>query len=107
MEAVDQTQFRIFRQIGDEFVLRSFKALRENPPDVAPPKAVLRGMRIFRHIGILMMMPMIRRPPQDTFLGSRGTAESHQELHHAAHTVSLMGKITMISTGDEKHAGVI
>jgi hypothetical protein len=64
-------------------------------------------VQIFLLIGMLMMMPMMRRPPERTPLEG-GTAYPRQdELKEAAGTVGPVGKVTMVSGCDPEHADYV
>src|ERR1700733_12142299 len=67
-------------------------------------------MDVLVGIGMLVMMPMMGRPPQRALLGRRAPQKSEAKLEPAARLVTPMGEVAMKSTGDaelpdEEHKG--
>src|ERR1700742_260109 len=72
---------------------------------MSPPEpALARGMHIVWLIGVLMMVPMMRCPPQRTLLHGGTTDPRQHELKPAAGFVTAMRKVTMVRPGDTEHA---
>lgn len=51
-----------------------------------------------------MVLTMMRRPPQRSFLQSAATEASDEELHHPAGFVGAMREIAMVAGRDAEHA---
>src|SRR5215472_14209782 len=61
-------------------------------------------MQIFFLIGVPMVMPMMRRPPERTLLHCGAADPCQDELKPAARAVRAVGKVTMVSSRDSEHA---
>jgi hypothetical protein len=53
---------------------------------------------------MLMVAPVMRRPPEWTLLKGRTSKPRHNKLKHAARLICLVRKIAMITRGDPEHA---
>jgi hypothetical protein len=53
---------------------------------------------------MLMVVAMVRRPPQRTALRGAGTQHAKQELRRAAGFKGLVGEIPVVKSRDRKHA---
>ena len=75
------------------------------PAHMAPEKPVLAcRMYVLRLIGMHMVMPMLRCPPQRATLYARGTDQGEDELRRARGAKRIVRKIAMVKAGDRKHA---
>ena len=61
-------------------------------------------MDVLIGIGMLVMMPMLRRPPECPLLRRGAAQEGEAKLEEAARFIASMGEITMKSPGDPKFA---
>ena len=61
-------------------------------------------MKVQFLIGMAMMMAMVRRPPEDAFLGGAHGHEGDYELKGTAGFKGAVRKIAVVSGGNEKHA---
>jgi hypothetical protein len=50
-----------------------------------------------------MVLAMVRRPPQNTFLAGSLSQERHQELRHPPEPVASVTEIAVISTRHSEH----
>src|SRR5438552_18905106 len=61
-------------------------------------------MHVRNLVGVLMMIAMIGRPPQYSFLGRRLGQECHQKLVQAVELVGAMREVTVISRSHSEDA---
>src|SRR5204863_7944905 len=76
----------------------------EEPASVRPPEAAERRMRVGVQIGVLVMMAMVRRPPQRALLSRRASDAGEHELKDTTRAVRPVREIAMVSTRDAEHA---
>lgn len=108
MISVHQPQLGIFLEVLHHASIVALRRLRHDPSDVRPPKAIpCRGMRISNGIGIPVMRPMMRRPPQHTLLRAGLGEKPHQKLRHPAELVGAVAEITVITRGDSEHSNCV
>src|SRR4051794_39060097 len=77
---VEEAQLWILREVLDVVVLRRAVLVAQDPADVAPPKTALRRVNVALGVGELVMIAVMRGPPQRTLLGGRRTGEREHEL---------------------------
>ena len=69
MILVQPAQLWKFREVPDVIHARVVVFVGKNPADMRPEEAEERGrMQIQLLVGIAMMMPVMRRPPEHAFL---------------------------------------
>ena len=79
---------------------------REHPADVRPVKALeLGGMEIVLGVGMAVVMPVMRRPPERALLRRAAPEKGEAELEEAAGLVAAMGKVAVERAGDAELAG--
>ena len=102
---IQPAQLGKFRKIADVVEARIIVFIRHDPANVGPEKSKQGGrMKIQLLIGVTVMMAMVRRPPQHAFLRGTHGHERDYELEDAAGFKCAMGKIAVVSGGNEKHA---
>src|SRR3954464_8874486 len=94
VEAIQENQLRVFREVLDLRVVGREVALAGNPADVRPPETVdMRRMRVGVFIGVLVMMPMMVGPPKRSALHGRAGKHRQEKLADARSLVSFVRKI--------------
>lgn len=75
---------------------------------MGPPKAAELGrVDILLRIGKLMVMAVMGGPPERPLLATGSTPESQDELEETTGLIGTVGKVTMVSSRDGEHAGII
>src|SRR4051794_20681909 len=59
-------------------------------------------MHVRRGVRMLVVQPMLRRPPQDAALGGGLRQERETELKHAAGPERAMGEVAMVSSSNRE-----
>tara|TARA_R100001591_G_scaffold58215_1_gene68160 strand:- start:342 stop:662 length:321 start_codon:yes stop_codon:yes gene_type:complete len=71
---------------------------------VGPPESALMGrVQVLNIIGVLMMMAVVGSPPERAALGRTGAEHREYKLGRPAGLERLVGKITMVESGNRKH----
>ncbi len=105
MILVQPAQLRIFCEIADVIEPRVIIFIRNNPPDVRPEKPEkCRRMQVQVLVGIAVMMPVMRRPPEHALLRGRRGHERNHKLENAAGLEGAVRKIAVVPGGHKKHA---
>ncbi|KAG1441034.1 hypothetical protein G6F57_018834 [Rhizopus arrhizus] len=105
VEAIQPTQFREARQVGDARKVRGEGFAGQEPAHVAPPEAMAGGrMQILFIVGVAVMVAMVRGPPQRSALHAGGPDDSEYELHRSRRLEGAMRKIAVVERGDREHA---
>jgi hypothetical protein len=83
-----------------------FNKLRaQDPPNVSPPHAVDTGwMNVFLSVRELMMMPVVRCPPDRALLGGGRADERENKLEPSTCLVASMREVSMIDTSNSEHS---
>src|ERR1043166_3293470 len=75
----------------------------KNPSEVAVDEPFVPGrMYVAFGIGVQMMVPMLRRPPQDALLRRALRQDREHELKRPAGCVGTMRKVAMIAGADRE-----
>lgn len=101
MVLIEEDEFGKLGQILHRLLVVLFVFIRENPADVRPVKAFeLGGMQIFLGVGMFMVMPVMRGPPERAFLCGSAADEGEDELEEATGLVAAMREVAMESSRD-------
>ena len=104
VEAIEENQFGIFRQVPDLRVIRREVATARDPADVRPPESVHMGrVGILWFIGMLVVVAVVIRPPQGPALDAGGAEQRQEELAQPRGAVGFMGEIPVVKSGDREH----
>jgi len=105
IEAVQENQFWIFREILDPGVVGREIAAARHPANVRPPETVDGGrMNILLMIRMLVMVPVSRCPPERSALDGSIPPHREDKLHEPRSAKGAMGKIPVVEAGNRKHA---
>ncbi len=105
VEAVEEAQLRELREIGDVLDPRAVVAVGEEPEHVAPPEAVLhRRVRVLGLVRVLVVVPMVGRPPERPALHGARAHEREHELHAAPGAEGAVREVAVVADGDAEHA---
>lgn len=104
---VEPHELRTLFPIPDPLFVRRMEFLAHDPADMRPEEsAPIIGMDIVFRIGLCVMVPMVRCPPDGTFLHG----ECRRERHHPPgkprpqhYLESPVRKIPMVESRDEEH----
>jgi len=101
---VQPAQFGKFRKVADVFERRNIIFIRNKPAHVRPKKSEeRRRMLIQLLIRMPVMVPVMPRPPQHSFLPGSHRQKRDHELKHPAGFVRAVREITVIARRNEKH----
>src|SRR5205085_3908671 len=81
--AVEPAELGIAREVADAVHVGRLEAVREEPPDVAPPESLRGRVDVAVGVGVAVVVAVVGGPPQRALLGSGGAAERHEELRDA------------------------
>ena len=105
IEAVEEDELGILREIADGAVVRREVLAARHPADVRPPEAAdPRRMDVVLGVGVLVVMPMHRRPPERSALHGGVAEDCECELRPARRVECAVGEVAMIKTGDREHS---
>ena len=103
--AVQKAQLGVFREIGNALQLRLGVLGAHDPADVGVEQALHGGrVDVLRLVGILVVMPVMGRPPQRAHLGRRAAEKGQDELEHAPGFVGVVREVAVIAAGQREHA---
>ena len=104
VKAVQPDEFGVFGQILDLGVVGGEVAPAGDPANVRPQKTVDVGrMRILWFVGVLVVMPVMVRPPQRSALNRGAGPECEEKLAEAGGVVGFMGKVPVKNARNRKH----
>src|SRR5262249_58428422 len=97
--------FRIASEVLNSIPIRRLVLAAYHPPYVRPPETVHdRRMDIPFKVGVAVVTPVMRRPPQRPLLHGGASQNGEQELKQAAGLVRPMGKKSVIPRGEREHS---
>lgn len=64
---------------------------------------MMRRVQVFFLVGMLVVVPVMCRPPEWTALGSTGPQNGKDQLRGTAGLEGFMGKVTVIKARDGEH----
>src|SRR5690606_4233634 len=94
-------------QIAHPLLARHEVFRAQEPAHVAPPEAFARTVHVELGVGITVMTPMMRCPPDRAALRRGRTEQAEKKLAYAAGSKSLVRKITVIERSDREHTNEI
>src|SRR3989338_8390302 len=105
---IEPAELRIPQEVWHQAKVGGGIFAARNPPHVGLPEPMLYGrMHVLRFIGILVVMTVLRRPPDRPFL-QHGSAEKRDEkLHEARSSETPVREVPMVPRGDHEHTGPI
>lgn len=104
VEAVQENQLRIFRQILHEPVIGGKIPAAREPTDVRPEKPLhARRVDIVFIVRVGMVVAMHRCPPERPALNGSQPREREQKLHRPRSVESAMAKVAVIKSRDREH----
>ncbi len=105
VEPVEKLELRVTRQVAHQLAARAKSALRHEPAQMTPQKAVLpRRVGIRRGVRVAVMMAVVRCPPQRAALRRSRPQQREQELHQPGGAKRAMGEVAVIEASDGEHA---
>src|SRR5688572_14262806 len=105
---VKPNQLWILGIISDNLVVSFFEVWPYDPSNVRIPETIdFHRMRIRRRVTMAMVMTMMSGPPQSTFLSCRLSHKCYYKLKPPGCFIGLVGKISMVSSGNPKHSDYI
>ncbi len=103
MEPVDRSELGIGGEVLDGLHVGVLVPGRQDPPHVAPPEPVTRGVHIAVLVGEAVVDPVVTGPPQGPLLRRGRGPHRHQELGDSAHAVGPVREVPVVTGGDEEH----
>ena len=108
VEAVEPAQLGEVHEIAHALQVRRETFLRQEPAHVGAHEAVLDGrVRVLRLVRILVVIAMMRGPPDGPALHGRGAEHAEQELPDARGLERLVREVAVVEAGDREHADEI
>jgi hypothetical protein len=104
IEAIEEDEFRIFREVAHGAVVRGEVFARGHPANMGPPKAAeAGGVDVILLVGMLVVVAMNGGPPERAALDGGIAERGEDELAETARLKAAMGKVAMIEAGDGEH----
>ena len=104
VEAVEEDEFGILGEVLDAAVVGGEVAGVGDPAHVRPPEAVLPWrVRVRLLVRVLVVVPVVRRPPERAALDGRGAERAKQELHEPRGLEAPMREVAVVKPSDGEH----
>eukprot|EP00166_Cyanidium_caldarium_P001482 ctg_1766.g540 len=107
--AVQGAQLRVSQQVGHQRAHDlGVRIAQQKPPEMAPPEAAThRRVGVPLVVGVLVVMPVPRCPPQNPLLARGGAQHRQHELKGARRLERAVRKVAVIPGGDAEHAQAV
>jgi hypothetical protein len=103
--AIQEAQLGILGEVGDALQLGLGVLGAHDPADVGIEQALHgRGVDVLRLVGVLVVVPVMGRPPQRAHLGRRAAQEGQDKLEEAAGLVGVVREVPVVAAGQREHA---
>lgn len=88
------------------YVVSAFNILcAQDPTHMCPPEPIsFRRVKIVLLIGMFVVVPMVRCPPNWPLLSGGGADKAEEKLKPSAGLVSPVGKVAVVATDDSEHS---
>ena len=104
VEAVEEDELGVLREVGDLRVIGREISLRGDPTDVRPPEAVdYWGVLVVFLVGMLVVVAVRAGPPERAALDRQGGPDGHHELESARGGVGLVREVAVQEAGNREH----
>ena len=104
VKAVEEDEFRKFRQIRDEPVIGGEVAAAGHPADMGPPEPLLTGgVHVIILVRVSVVVAVCGSPPEGSALDAQQADQCHRELHGTPRAVRFVTEIAVVDPGDKEH----
>jgi hypothetical protein len=104
MEAIEEAELGKLHEIFDELVAGLDELSAQHPSYVSPPQSIEpRWMDILFGVGMLVVMSVVRGPPNRAFLRRCGSEKRQHKLEPTARLIASVREVSVIDPCNGEH----